>query len=57
MILSAASLDADREALAYAAHVLRSEHQTHLWTLMRASVGFSLTTLGVIGLMLAVAGV
>ncbi len=56
MILSAASLDADRAALAYAAHVLRSEHQSHVWTLVRASVGFSVTTALVIAAMVAVAG-
>ena len=56
MILSAASLDTDRAALAYAAHVLRSEHESHVWTLVRASVGFSVTTALVIAAMVEVAG-
>ena len=56
MVLSAPSLDMDREALTYAAHVLRAEHQSQLWALVRASAGFSLTTVVVIGAMLALAG-
>lgn len=54
MILSAASLDADRDALAYA-QVLRSEHQSHVWTLVRASMGFSLTTALVVIVMVVAA--
>ena len=55
MVLSAATLDSDAQALAIVSQALRSEHASYAASLIRASLGFSLTTLAVIGVMLALA--
>lgn len=57
MVLSAAALDSDPQGLAYVSLVVRAQHESHRFAVLRASVGFSLTTLVVIGVMLAVAAV
>jgi hypothetical protein len=55
MVLSAAALDSDPQGLAYVSHVLRAQHESHVSAVLRASVGFSLTTLIVIGAMIGIA--
>ena len=56
MVLSAASLEADRDGLALATQVLRTGRSSHGSALLRACLGFSLSTVAVIGVMLALAG-
>ena len=56
MVLSAASLETDLEGLAFATHVLRPGRLSHAAALLRACVGFSLSMVVVIGVMVALAG-